>query len=143
MPLTDEWLSDAIEAAALTHIRERSNSSLQGLYRALVSGRLLVPLFSDLTTHEGKTDVPVRCFRLPSGEGCIPAFTSVQRLLEWDPGGSLYAEMPCQKLFVMATGMLDIDAIFVNYSHEKGVPKGMITRPEFELLAQGVFPKNG
>jgi hypothetical protein len=84
--------------------------------------------------------VPARCVRLPGGEGALPAFTSVARLLEWKTAGSKYVKLPGATLFKMAVGMPEIDCIHVNYSENKGAPKGEVTRLEFEILAQGAVP---
>jgi hypothetical protein len=134
---------NSIEDAALEHIRTMSAASLRNLYQALLSGRLMVPLSADLTKDAaGRTDVPVQCIRLSNGDGCVPVFTSVDRLLEWKKEGTKYAEMPGPTLFVMVSGMLDIDCVIVNCSDVKGPPKGRISRPEFELLARGILPEN-
>ena len=118
-----------------------SSASLRNLYQAILSGTLAVPLFADLAKDPcGRTDVPVRCIRLPDGEGCLPVFTSAGRLLEWYKEGSKYAEMPGRTLFEMVSAMPEIDCVFVNYSEVKGTPKGKISRQEFELLARGILP---
>jgi hypothetical protein len=134
--------ANSIEDAALLHIDRRCKASLGNLYRSLLSGTLVVPLFAALTKDAaGRTDVPVRCIRLADGEVCVPVFTSVDRLLEWKKDGSKYTEMCGRRLFEMVTAMPEIDFVFVNYSDVGGAPKGKITRPEFELLAQGVVPE--
>jgi hypothetical protein len=134
---------DSIEEAILRHIREKSPASLRGLYEALLAGNLLVPVFSELTRDaSGRTDVPVSCIRLPNGEGCIPAFTSVARLLECRQAGSQYAELPGPTLFKMASGMPEIDCIYVNYSERQGTPKGKVARLEFDSLARGIMPEH-
>ena len=134
-------MTSPIEAAANKHIDERSTASLQNLYRLMLSGKLLVPVFASLSKDaSGRTDVPARCIRLPNGEGCLPVFTSVGRLLEWRKEGSEYVEMPGRTLFEMARAMTEIDCIYVNYSDRPGTPKGEITRAEFESLAQGRLP---
>jgi hypothetical protein len=135
-------MPNPIEDAAQEHILTKSPESLRNLYQAMLSGTLIVPLFADLAKDgAGKTDVPVRCIRLPDGEGCVPVFTSVGRLLEWKKEGSKYAEMPGRTLFEMVRAMSEIDCMFVNYSEVKGTPKGKISRPEFELLARGILPE--
>jgi hypothetical protein len=134
-------MTKSIEDAAQAHIRDNSQDSLRGLYRALLSGRLVVPLWVEPTKDAaGHTKMPVRCVRLPNGEGCLPVFTSVDRLLEWKKDGSVYAEMPGDTLFKMVSAMQEIDFVFVNYSDRQGTPKGKLTRAEFDLLAQGVLP---
>jgi hypothetical protein len=136
-------MTNAIEDAAFAHIREKSPASLRELYMALLSGTLLVPLAADLKTdHAGRTDVPARCIRLADGQGCLPVFTSETRLLEWQPMGAKFAEMSGPALFNMVTAMPEVDAIFVNYSEQTASPKGSISRPEFDLLAQGICPTN-
>ena len=136
-------MANAIEDAALAHIRRKSPNSLHELYMALLSGKLLVPLATDLKTdNAGRTDVPARCVRLENGQGCLPVFTCDTRLLEWQPGGAKYAEMPAQTLFKMASKMAEVDCVFLNYSEHKRSPKGSISRAEFELLAQGICPVN-
>jgi hypothetical protein len=136
-------MSDAIEEAILRQIQEKSRASLRSLYEALLAGNLLISVSGGLTKDAaGRTDVPVNCVRLSNGEGRIPAFTSVARFLEWKEVGSQYAEMPGLTLFKIAGGMPEVDCVYVNYSERQGTPKGKITRPEIELLAQGVLPKN-
>jgi hypothetical protein len=133
---------NSIEKAAQLHIEHRSSESLQVLYKAILSGEFLVPLFADLAKDSARgTDVPVRCVRLPNGEGCLPVFTSVERLLEWKRNGSKYTEMPSRMLFEMVSAMPEVDCVFVNYSEQKGAPKGKLTRREFELLARGITPE--
>jgi len=135
-------MSDTIEEAAQNHIRDKSHASLRDLYNALLSGTLVVPLFADLAKETGgRTDVPVRCIRLSDGEGCLPVFTSVDRLREWKTDGSKYAEMPGRTLFEMVNAMPEIDCVYVNYSEHKGTPKGKVSRREFESLARGELPE--
>jgi hypothetical protein len=130
-----------IEEATLEHIQTQSRASLRKLYQALLSETLLVPLFADLTEKApGQTDVPVRCVRLSDGKGCLPVFTSVARLLEWQKEGSKYAEMPGRTLFEMVSAMPEVDCVFVNFSDQKGTPKGKVSRQEYVLLAKGILP---
>jgi len=134
-------MPNLIEEAALHHIREKSRASLRNLYEAMLSSKLLVPLAAKLTRNAvGQTDVPVVCLRLPNGEGCLLAFTSEARLLEWRREGSLYAEMPARTVFKMASGMLEVDCICVNGSDREGTPKGKVVREEYESLARGILP---
>jgi hypothetical protein len=136
-------MSQSIEGAIQRHIQQQSEESLRSLYQAPLSGRLLVPLFSELTTDAaGQTDLPLSCVQLPTGEKCIPAFTSVNRLLEWKNAGSKYTELPGGTLFDMATRMPEIDCIYINFSEQQGTPKGKVTRREFELLGRGRVPIN-
>jgi hypothetical protein len=143
MILDSHWwnMSNAIEEAVQNHIQNKSRVSLCGLYQAMLSGTLLVPLFADLAKDAtGRTDVPVRCIRLPNGEGCLPVFTSADRLREWKAEGSKYAEMPGSTLFEMVSGMPEVDCVYLNYSERKGTPKGKLGRHEFESLARGILP---
>ena len=134
-------MTNPIEEAINGHIHQRSQSSLQDLYQALLAGDLLIPVFAEVATDaSGRTDVPVTCVRLPTGEGCIPAFTSVSRLLEWKKMGSEYVQLPGKTLFKMAADMPEIDCVYVNYSDQQGAPKGKVTRLEFEKLAQVILP---
>ena len=65
-----------------------------------MSGTFVVHLLAALSKDSaGQTDVPARCIRLPNGEGCLPVFTSVERLLELHKDGSKYTEMPARMLF--------------------------------------------
>ena len=136
-------MSSPMEDAILCHIHEQSPTSLRRLYESLLAGNLIVPLASELTTDaNGRTDVPVICIRLPDGEGCLPAFTSITQFLEWKGVGTPYTSLPVSQLFNMAMGMPEIDCIYVNYSGQQGTPKGKVTRAEFQLLAKGIFPEN-
>lgn len=135
--------SSSIEDAIMHHVREMSPRSLRSLYETLLAGSFLVPLHRPLWTDaEGRTHIPARCHRLPDGEGCLPAFTSEARLLEWKADGSLYAELSGGKLFEMAKDMPEIDSIFVNISENARSPKGKVTRAEFDMLSRGLFPEN-
>jgi hypothetical protein len=134
-------MSNSLEEAIWKQIHERSQPSLWNLYEVLLEGNLLVPVFERLKTDSiGRTDVPVICVRLSDGEGCLPVFTSVKRLLEWKQNGAKYIEMRGRALFEMANGIPEIDAIYCNYSEIKGSPKGKVSRAEFSLLAKGVLP---
>jgi hypothetical protein len=136
-------VAESVEESIRTHIREKSSASLRKLYESLLAGKLLIRLFSATTTDaSGRTDVPVNCIRLPDGAGCLPAFTSLARFLESNEVGTLYTELRGAELFKMVSNMQEIDCIYVNYSEREGTPKGQITRPEFELLAKGIFPEN-
>ena len=134
-------MPNLIEDAAWEHIRERSPGSLKALYKAMVSGKLLVPLSGEIDKGSpGQARLPVRCVRLSNGAGCVPAFTSVGRLLEWKSEGSKYAELTGPALFDMVTRMPEVDCVIINYSKQKGTPKGRVNRGEFELLAKGILP---
>jgi hypothetical protein len=135
-------LSKVVEDAIVQHIREMSASSLRSMYEALLVGHFLIPVHSPVSTNaDGHTHVPARCLRF--GEvGCLLAFTSESRLLEWKAEGSLYAEFIGRKVFEMASGMRNVDAILVNFSENSSTPKGKVTRKEFEMLARKVFPEN-
>lgn len=137
-------LSSPVEDAIMQHVREMSSISLRSLYEALLVGSFIVPVHSPVWIDaEDRTHVPARCLRLqPSGEGCLLAFTSESRLLEWNADGSMYTELSGSKLFEMASSMNDVDSIFVNFSENSPSPKGKVTRAEFEMLAQGAFPEN-
>jgi hypothetical protein len=132
----------SIEESILRHVRDKSSASLRNLYESLLDGTMLVRLFSEITTDtSGKNDLPVNYFRLADGLGCLPAYTSLARFLEWNEVGSRYTELQGRKLFRMVTDMPEIDCIYVNYSAEQGTPKGKIGRREFELLGKGIFPE--
>lgn len=135
-------LSNFVEDAIMQHIREMSASSLRSMYEALLGGRFLIPVHSPVSTDaDGRTHVPARCLRF-GDVGCLLAFTSESRLLEWKAEGSLYTELTGRKVFEMASGMSSVDAIVVNFSESAPSPKGKITRTEFEMLARGLFPEN-
>ena len=136
-------MRNLIDTAAQKHIQERSRSSLSELYTALLSGRMLVPIFANATADAaGRLDVPARCLRLPTGEGCLPAFTSLDHLLEWDRNDPKYIELSGRAIFEMASAMPEVDCIYVNYSEHSRAPKGKVTRPEIALLARGIMPSD-
>jgi len=66
----------------------------------------------------------------------IPLFTSVERLLEWQPEGSGYVALPSQALFEMvaATGTVRLEI------NPGSATRGTIVRSELEALARGRVP---
>ena len=134
-------MSNPIEEAILRHIQEGSQVSLWYLYNVLLAESLVVPISGELREDEaGQTKVTVVCVRLPDGKGCIPAFTSDTRLFEWKPSGCQVMEIPTRTLFEMAVGMSHADCIYLNLSERQETPRGIISRLEFELLAQDIYP---
>lgn len=121
-------LEDAIRAYAL----DRTDAALSVLDLALIREPLHVPV-SDIAEKLGpdRYDVPVICLRTESGSGAIPAFTTLDQLLLWEPAGPKYVTLTGAKLIAMADGMPEIDEIQVNPA---GAPRGIVPRIEFSRL---------
>jgi hypothetical protein len=86
------------------------------------------------TAEEGEE---IGLVMLDSGEGpVLPVFTSVDRLLEWQPGGSGYVAIPSRALFEMAlaTGAVRLEI------NPGSATRGSIVGNELEALARGRVP---
>jgi hypothetical protein len=125
-------MTNAIEAAIEVYCTSRSDSALLALDMALVRNSVLVPTSTELTEIEtGGYEVPVICMRTTAGDGAIPAFTTLEQLLKWQPEGCKYIEVNGKALLQMAIGMPEISRIVINVD---GAPRGVIPRSEFERL---------
>jgi hypothetical protein len=72
--------------------------------------------------------VPVICIKNESGEGAIPAFTSMEHLLNWKRDGCLYITITGRVLLEMAINMSDVAEIQIN---PYDAPRGRIPRVDF------------
>lgn len=121
-------LEDAIKAYAL----DRTEAALSALDFVLVREPLHVPVSGAVNKIMlDQYDIPVVCLRTESGNGAIPAFTTVDQLLLWEPAGLKYVTLTGAKLIAMADGMPEIDEIQVNPA---GAPRGVVPRIEFSRL---------
>ena len=113
-----------IEQAAERHIRDKSAETLRDLYQALVAGKLMVPLFADVTTDASGRACARSMPASPNRGGMLARVYFVDRLLEWKKAGSKYAEITGLDVFKMAVGMAEVDCIYVNYSEcSPGLPE--------------------
>lgn len=110
------------------------------LYRALLKATLVAATPGAPTEErswvagEGEQ---IGLVTLDGDEGpVVPIFTSVERLLEWQPSGSGYVALPGRAVFEMAAGT-GIVALDVNPG---SATRGMIVRSELEALARGRVP---
>jgi len=91
-----------------------------------------VPVSAEVTEIDvHKYDIPVICEKTKSGDGVVPAFTAVEQMLVWKPGGCKYVTVSGKSLIEMADRMEGISEIMVNPG---GVPRGSIPRSEFKRL---------
>jgi hypothetical protein len=126
-------MTNPIEAAIAIYATNRSEAALEALDLALVQGEFLIPVTADVTAIEdGIYDVPAICMRTSTGEGAIPAFTTIDQLLKWKPEGSKYTTLTGRSLLEMAIRMPEISQIVVNVD---GSPRGAIPRSEFKRLS--------
>lgn len=124
--------TNAIESAIAHYSANRSGESLGALDTALVRNSLLVPVSEDVTeTKRQSFDIPVICLRTRAGDGAIPAFTTVDQLMNWKPEGCKYVTLTGKSLFEMALGMPEISEIVINVN---GAPRGAIPHSEFKRL---------
>ena len=124
----DSEIEDAISFYSAT----RSASALEALELALLRNDVLVPtseVVKDL--GDNRYDVPVVCLKTRAGDGAIPAFTTINHLLDWKPEGCKYVILTGKLLLEMALGMPEISEIVINVD---GTPRGAIPRSEFERL---------
>jgi len=125
-------MSSRVEEAISAYSASRTEELLENLDKALVEGEFLVPISAEVTEiSPGRYDVPVICLKTNTGDGAIPAFTTIESLLHWKPGGSKYTTLAGAALIAMAANMTEISEILVNPG---GTPRGTIPRVEFERL---------
>jgi hypothetical protein len=125
-------MRNLIEEAIAAFTENRSPEQLQQLHCVLVGGSFIVPVFADATEYAiAHWDIPVICLRRPDDTGSVPAFTSVEKLLEWKPEGGKFVELKGDQLIRMAENMSQISDIVVNPGL---VPRGIIDRSEFKQL---------
>jgi len=125
-------MSSRVEAAISAYSANRTESLLADLDKALVDGEFLVPVSAEVTEiSPGRYDVPVICLKTNTGDGAIPAFTTIGSLLHWKPEGSKYTTLAGSALIAMAENMTEISEILVNPG---GTPRGTIPRVEFRRL---------
>lgn len=129
-------MTNAIESAIAHYSINPSEDALGALDRALVQNSILVPVLVDATeTRKGSFNIPVICLRTTAGDGAIPAFTTVDQLMNWKPEGCKYVTLTGKSLLEMALGMPEISEIVINVN---GVPRGAIPQSEFKrLVAMG------
>jgi hypothetical protein len=121
-----------VEQAITIFTEDRTEARFDAMQRALVDGEFLIPVSdegvqSQLSVHS----IPVICFTTDEGHAAAPAFTTLQRLLEWKPQGVKYVELEGHKLIEMVDGMAEIDLIAINPG---GGPRGLIPREDFLRL---------
>lgn len=125
-------MTNAIESAIAHYSTNRSEEALQALDIALVRNSVLVPISEDVTeTKKGIFDIPVICLKTSTGDGAIPAFTTVDQLMNWKPQGCKYVTVTGKSLLEMALGMPEISEIVINVD---GAPRGAIPQWEFKRL---------
>jgi SseB protein N-terminal domain len=125
-------MTNAIESAIARYSTSRSENTLGALERALIQNSILVPVLADVTkTAKVNFDIPVICLRTSAGDGAIPAFTTVDQLLNWKPEGCKYVTLSGKALLEMALGMPEISEIVINVN---GAPRGAIPQSEFKRL---------
>lgn len=129
-----------VERAIQAVVADDNAETRSALFTALVNATLVAATPTAPTEErswvagEGEE---VGLVTLDSDEGpVIPIFTSVERLLEWEPGGSGYVALPGPALFEMAAGTGTV-ALEVNPG---SATRGTIVRSEFEALARGRIP---
>ena len=125
-------MANRLEASITKYCDERTESNLAELDIALVEERFHVPVATAVKELEpGRYDVPVVCLKTEAGAGAIPAFTTVEQLLNWKPEGQKYTTVTGAALIAMASDMPGISEIRVN---PNGAPRGLIPRAEFSRL---------
>ncbi len=125
-------MSMEIEDAIVAFTNNRTPEQLQTLHRTFVKGTLVVPVFADVTEYTPtRWEIPIICLRRPDDTGSVPAFTSVEKLVEWKPEGVKFVELEGHQVISMAERMSQIAEIVVNAGL---VPRGIIERSEFKGL---------
>lgn len=125
-------MTNAIESAIVNYSTSRSEDTFGALDRALVQNSIFVPVSADVTEiSKNNFDIPVICLRTSASDGAIPAFTTVDQLLNWKPEGCKYVTITGKALLEMALGMPGISEIVINVN---GAPRGAIPQSEFKRL---------
>lgn len=125
-------MPNTIEAVIERYSASRSDDALRGLDAALVQDSFLIPVSREVArTRIGSYDIPVICMKTKAGDGAIPAFTTIDQLLNWKPEGCKYVTLTGKALLEMALGMAAISQIVINVD---GTPRGAIPRSEFKRL---------
>jgi hypothetical protein len=122
----------AIEAVATNDNAETRSALFQALLNTtLVAATRSAPAEERSWTAEEGEEIGL--VMLDSDEGpVLPIFTSVDRLLEWQPGGSGYVAIPSRALFEMASasGAVRLEI------NPGSATRGSIVGNELEALAE-------
>lgn len=124
-------MTNLIEVAVATFSADRTDDNLSRLEHVLLAEKLLVPVAGDVDEFaKDLWDIPAICLRLEDGSGALPTFTSVKRLLTWEPGCK-FVSLTGRQVLGMARDMEVVDQVTVNHST---APRGAIPRSEFDRL---------
>ena len=116
-----------LERLIRRHYEEQTNESLDALAEGMRGmTTLLVPLSGPPAPGLG---LPVICVTTELG-GCVPAFTTVERIAGWKPGAQ-YADIPGKVLVSMASRMPQIAGLYLDMSH---TPNSWLPRAKFASI---------
>lgn len=125
-------MPNPIEVAIVSFSADRTDDNLSRLEHVLLAEQLILPVAGDVEeVTKDVWDVPAICLRLEDGSGALPTFTTVERLLTWEPEGCKFVSVTGRQVLGMARDMESVDQVTVNHST---APRGAIPRSEFDRL---------
>lgn len=125
-------MPNLIEEAITRFSADRTDDNLALLEHVLLAEKLIVPVAEGVEEiAQDHWDIPAICLRLEDGSGALPTFTSVKRLLTWEPDGCKYVSVTGRQVLGMARDMEAVGQVTVNHST---APRGAIPRSEFDRL---------